>query len=112
MVRLTDNEIMERLQSVAMGCGIKLTYTHKVFFVRLLVYASGYGETCPEGIRISLSVNELSECLSISKRMVIQSLRVFSDCGILLRYKGENTFPRSADVTVLKKEFYERRKND
>lgn len=112
MSRLTDNTIMLRLQSTAVSRGIKITYTQKLFYIRLLVYASKHGESCPEGFKISMSVDELSDCLSISKRMVIQSLRVLSDCGILLRYKGERSFPRSADVTILKKEFYERSDSD
>lgn len=109
MVRLTDNEIFERLQSTAGDCNIRLTYTHKLFYIRLLEYAITHGASCLEGLKISLSVNEMSSCLSISKRMVIQSLRVFSDCGILLRYR-RNTFPANACVTILKQEFYERSK--
>lgn len=108
MVKLTDNEIMERLQGEALGKGIKLTYTQKLFFVRLLRYGLEQGNVCPDGISVSLSVNDMTHQLSISKRMVIQSLRVLSDCGILLRYKGEKSFPRGADTTVIKSEFYER----
>lgn len=115
MVRLTDNEIFERLQSTAGKCGIRLTYTHKLFYLRLLEYASMYGSVRPEGLEISLSVNEMSSCLSITKRMVIQSLRAFVDCGVLLRYSSlssamtnkQNTFPAKC-VTILKREFYER----
>jgi len=106
MARMTDNEIFERLQSTAGDYGIRLTYTHKLFYVRLLAYASEHGEVCPEGLKVSLSVNEMSTCLSITKRMVEQSLRAFSDSGILLR-NIKKSFPRSCD-TVLKKEFYER----
>jgi hypothetical protein len=107
MVRLTDNEIFEKLQSTAGNCKIRLTYTQKLFYIRLLEYADKYGTSCPEGLKISLSVNEMSSCLSITKRMVIQSLRVFIDCGVLLRYR-RNTFPANACVTILKHEFYEK----
>lgn len=108
MGNLTDNEIMEQLQSEALGKGVKLTYTQKLFYVRLLRYGLEHGILCPDGISVSLSVNELTRQLSISKRMVIQSLRILCDCGILLRYKGERSFPRGSDTTILKKEFYER----
>lgn len=109
MAILTDNEIMVLLQKEALTYGVKLTYTQKVFYLRLLMYAMSEGEPCSEGLKVSLSVNDMSSCLSISKRMVVNSLRVLSDCGILLRYKGENTFPRSSDVTVMKKQFFERK---
>ena len=105
----TDIEIMERLQTKALSCGVWLTYTQKVFFLRLVSYAADKGQPCSEGLRVSLSVNEMPSFLNISKRMVIQSLRVLSDCGILLRYNGM-TFPRSV-FTIVKKKFYERSKN-
>lgn len=108
MENFADNEIMEQLQSEALSKGVKLTYTQKLFYVRLLRYGLEYGNVCPEGISVSLSVDELTSQLSISKRMVIQSLRVLCDCGILLRYKGEKSFPRVSNTTVLKREFYER----
>lgn len=108
MEKVTDIEIMERLQTKALSYGVRLTYTQKLFFLRMVAYAADNGKTCPEGLRISLSVNEMASVLDISKRMVIQSLRVLSDCGILLRYNGM-TYPRSV-FTIIKKEFYERSK--
>lgn len=102
----TNNEIMERLQASALAYGICLTYTQKAFYLRLIAYAADNGESCTEGLKISLSVNEMATFLNISKRMVIQCLRIFTDCGILFRYNGM-TFPRSV-ITIIKKEFYER----
>lgn len=104
----TDIEIMERLQTKALSYGVRLTYTQKIFFLRLVVFAADKGEPCPEGLCVSLSVNEMASFLDISKRMVIQSLRILSDCGILLRYNGM-TFPRSV-LTIIRIEFYERSK--
>lgn len=117
MVRLTDIEIMELLQHTAENCGIRLTYMQKIFYIRLLAYALKHGEVCPEGLKISLSVNEMSVCLSLSKRMVIKCLRLLVDCGVILRYSSldsattskQNTFPAKC-ITVLKREFYERSK--
>jgi len=103
-----DNEIMERLQTTALSYGVRLTYTQKLFYLRLVSYAADKGEPCPEGLKVSLSVIEMAFFLDVSKRMIIQSLRIFSDCGILLRYNGM-TFPRSV-MTIIKKEFYERSK--
>ena len=108
MVMATDIEIMERLQSRAVTCGERLTYTHKLFYMRLLYFAARQDSdtSCPEGLKVSLTVNEMASVLNITKRMVVQSLGILSDCGILLRYNGM-TFPRSS-VTIIKKEFYER----
>lgn len=104
----TDIEIMERLQSRAVTCGKRLTYTHKLFYMRLLNYAAGEKALCPEGLKVSLTVSEMTSVLNITKRMVVQALKNLSDCGILLRYKGEKSFPPNADITIIKKEFYER----
>lgn len=110
MNRATDLEIMERLQSKAASCGTHLTYTQMLFFLRLVTYADSQEDSiCPEGLCVSLSVNELVSTLHVTKRMVSQSLRILSDCGILLRHKGEkNSFPPVPSTTILRKEFYER----
>lgn len=108
MARKTDNEIMEAMQSTAASKGVTLTYTHKLFFLKLLAYASKYGETCPEGVKIFMSVQDLSEYLSISRRMVAQSLKLLTECDIIQRHKGKNSFPRSTNTTILKKEYYEK----
>lgn len=104
----TDNEIIENLQSTAANKGVNLTYTHKLFFLKLLNYACKYGYVCPEGIKVFMSVADLSKYLSVSRRMVSQSLKVFTDCDIILRCEGEKTFPRSTNITILKKEYYEK----
>lgn len=102
----TENNIMERLQKSAVSHGLRLTYTQQTFYLRLVSYAIEKGELCPEGLKLSLSINDMVSSLNISKRMVIKSLKNLSDCGILFRYNGM-TFPRSM-TTVIKKEFYER----
>ena len=104
-MRATDMEIMERLQSRASACGIRLTFTHKVFFLRLVDYAISVNDVVGDGLRISLSEDDMAATFAISKRMVTQSLRVLCDCGILLRYTG------LVFTTVAKKEFFERRDN-
>lgn len=98
-------DIMERLQSRASACGIRLTLTHKVFFLRLVDYAISVNDVVGDGLRFSLSEDDMAATFAISKRMVTQSLRVLCDCGILLRYKG------MVFTTVAKKEFFERRDN-
>lgn len=106
----TENELIEDLQYAAASKGINLTYTHKLFFLKLLDYARENGDYCPEGIKILMSIEDLSKCLSISSRMVSQSLKIFKDCGIILRCENKKTFPRSTNVTILKKEYYEKEK--
>lgn len=103
----TDYEIMECLQTTAKDKGIKLTYTHELFFLRLLEYGKTEGVKCPEGIKVVLSVNEMSERLSISQRMVVSSLRTLSSCGAILRQRDIKTFPQSKSATILKNIFYE-----
>lgn len=103
----TDNEIIETIQAAAGEKGINLTYTHKLFFVKLLTYACKYGQNCPEGIMVIMPIKDLAEHLSISSRMVSQSLKVLCDCGIIMRYMGEKSFPRGISRTIIKKEYYE-----
>lgn len=107
-MRQNDNEIMKCLQDAAKKCGLRLTYTNELFFLRLLEFAQAQGENCPEGIKVVLSINEMSERLSISKRMVISSLRNLIRCGAIIRRREKNTFPQSKSATILKKQFYER----
>lgn len=104
-MRATDLEIMERLQSRANDCGKRMTFTHKIFFLRLVDYAISINDAVRDGLRVSLSEDEMAASFDISKRMVTQSLRVLNDCGILLRYKG------LIFTTVAKKDFFERREN-
>ena len=104
-MRATDLKIMEHLQSRANDYGIRLTFTHKVFFLRLVDYAISVNDVVEDGLRISLSEDDMAATFDISKRMVTQSLRVLCDCGILLRYKG------MVFTTVVKKDFFERRDN-
>lgn len=109
--RMTDFEIMERLQDAASGCDAKLTYAHKLFFLKLLAYADGRGESCvgcTEGIRFSMSVREFSDRLSVPQRTVMQALRALEDCGIILRRAGRKAFPRGRSITVIKKGYYEK----
>jgi len=106
-MRATDLEIMERLQLRANDCGKRITFTHKLFFFRLVDYAISENNVAGDGLRVSLSEDEMASTFDISKRMVTQSLRVLSDCGILLRYRGA----KKIFTTVAKKEFFERSEN-
>lgn len=106
-MRKTDNEIIETLQAAAAKKGVKLTYTHKLFFVKLLTYACKYGQNCPEGIMVLMPIDDLAAYLSISTRMVSQSLKVLRDCDIIIRCRGEKKFPRGISRTIIKKEYYE-----
>lgn len=107
LVNKTENEIIGLLQAAANEKGINLTYTHKLFFIKLLGYAQKYGEHCPEGIMVRVSGQDLAKYLSISRRMVAQSLNAFVSCDVILRREGEKTFPRSTNATIIRKEYYE-----
>lgn len=107
MKRQNDCEIMECLQAAAKDKGVNLTYANELFFLRLLEYGQAEGENCQKGIKVVLSVGDMSDRLSISKRTVISSLHNLSICGAIFRHKEKNTFPRSKSITIINKLFYE-----
>lgn len=107
-VRATENEILSSLTKEASSKGVVLTYTHKLFFLRLLDYAEKAGENTENGLSVTLSVQGLSEALKIPLRTAIQSLNRLTACGALIRTEGEKTFPRSPSITVVCRKFYEK----
>lgn len=84
-----------------------LTYTHKLFFLRLLNMAVSKGYDTQNGLAVDVSVQELSQVLNIPMRSTIQSLNRLSACGAIGRVAGEKTFPRSTTITTIEKSMYE-----
>jgi len=107
-VRATDIEILSRLMKLANGKGVALTYAHKLFFLRLLDYASKTGGQSECGLTVTLSVEGLSKALEIPLRTTIQSLNRLTACGALQRKGGEKTFPRSPAITSIPMILYEK----
>ena len=108
MVRATENEILVCLNRIATGQGVVLTHAHKLFFLRLLECADKYGQQSLYGLSVTLSVQELSVQLAIPLRTATQSLNRLVSCGALERQDGEKTFPRSATITTIPKNIYEK----
>lgn len=106
----TENEILSRLTKESNKKGVVLTYTHKLFFLRLLKYAGVAGESLDDGFSLSLSVKELSEVLEIPFRTTVQCLNRLSACGAIQRTEAIKTFPRSPSKTLVCKNFYEKEK--
>ena len=103
----TDEIILIKLNKVARQKGVKLTLTHKLFYLKLVKYAVDNGEWLPDRYIIEKPEKELSEILGISFRMVTQSLQVLTKCGVIDRVKGERSFPRTPNKTVIYKELFE-----
>lgn len=110
-VRASENEILARLVKSSNEKGVVLTYTHKLFFLRLLNLAEQTERGVNNELTVDLSVQELSEALHIPLRTTIQSLNRLSACGALKRTEGKKTFPRSPTITTVLKEFYIKENN-
>jgi len=81
MALLPENDILLRLNAAAKTAGVRLSYSNKIFFLRLLDAAE-----CRNGIyRTFLTVNEFSESFNMPKRTVVDSLRRLSACNAIVR---------------------------
>jgi len=104
--KASEKEIFSRLARAAEAEGIVLTYTNKLFFLRLLNFAE-QAEYDEDGeLTVDLSVQGLSEALRIPLRTSIQSLSRLTACGALCRIEGKKTFPRSSTITTINKIYY------
>lgn len=104
---VTDAEILERLNLAAKETGVVLTYTHKLFFLRLLNFCASEGREINNGLEVTKSTKQLSVALDISPRAVTQSLKRLLDCGAIQRHAGEKPFPSCyAYVTTINSKFY------
>lgn len=104
--KLTEKELLFMLSAEAEKSGVNLTYTHRIFFLRLLEYAERNGVEEADGFRVALSVAELSRVLDISLRTTTQSLNRLAACGALQRITERKTYPRSPTVTFIEKKYF------
>lgn len=101
---MTIEEMMLiKLNKIAREKGHKLTYTHKMFYIRLVKFAKENGEERDDCYVVEKTERELSEILDISPRMVSQSFKVLSECNVINRIKGERSFPRKNSKTIIYK---------
>lgn len=101
--KVTESEIIERLNDIALGKKIKLTYTNKLFFLNLLEIANIYGFKTQDGLEIELSNNQLAACMNISPSIVSQSIRKLKKCGVIIRKTGRKSF--SPYITIIKNDW-------
>jgi hypothetical protein len=98
-----EAQVLAKLTAYALANGYHFTFTHKRFFLSLLEYALSNGEETGDGLRVCLSEADMSVKFSISLRMVIQSLKVFSESGILLRQENDiKAFPWKPYYTIIR----------
>lgn len=102
----TINDILSRVQEAARENGVSLTYTNTKVFLSLLDYAEDHIDDAVrdiKGVRFHATTLELARHCSISPRIVTESLRKFSECGII---KYTTKRPRPSVITIYK-HFYE-----
>jgi|GEM_PF-3214908 len=107
MDKATDFEIFMKLNTAAKRTDVKLTYTNKLFFIRLLNLCTLEGEETKEGYKIRMSALELADKLDISSKMVIKSVDTLVACGAVKRYVTNKKLQESYD-TILTPQFYEK----
>lgn len=105
---MSEKQVMERIAAYAQEQGVKLSYTHKLFYLNLLRYAKKHRARTDTGdYYVCLSTRDMSGIFHISFRMVTQSLKILSESGILLRQENKDkAFPREPSITILLKQFF------
>lgn len=100
------NDILTRVQAAAKQNGVNLTYTNNKVYLALLNYAKDKNDEVingAKGIRFHVTTHEFAKYCSVSPRIVTESLRKFSDCGVI-KYTTNRPYP---SVVTLYKYFYE-----
>lgn len=108
-VEATEREILSRLTKMASEKNVNLTYSHKLFFLRLLEYADAQDNDTPEGLTVYLSVKDLAKTLNVPFRTTIQCINRLTTCGAIRRYNELVGWGRSPSETVINKSIYEKR---
>ena len=106
---LPEAEILIRLNEAAQKADVILTYTHKLFFMRLLNYIIDNG--C-KNYTITFSITELSKTLNQPTRTIVQCLSRLTACGAIIREPASDLlFPNKpyyrAYTTTINKDFIE-----
>ena len=103
MKRITNNDLFKRLQKAANDHEVTLTYSSKIFYIRILDYALTHGKDLDEGISVDLSVKKMAEMADISDRMAEKALKSLSESGVILRNKVSTRLA----FTIFVRSFYE-----
>lgn len=104
--KVAESEIFLRLTQAARETNVGLTYTNKVFFLRLLKLAKRSGEENEAGISVALSVQKMASIIDMPAQTIMQSLNRLADCGAVIRVNGGSR--RIAAKTILARRFFEK----
>lgn len=102
MERLSNNDLFKLLQKTAIEHNVTLTYSSKIFYIRILDYAITHGEDTESGKEIDLSVSKMAELSNLSNRMAEKALKALSESGVILR----NNLSTRKVFTVFLRSFY------
>ena len=103
MKRISNNDLFKRLQKAASEHGVTLSYSAKLFYIRILDYALTHGEETEDGLLINLPVLKMGEMAELSGRMAEKALKSLSESGVILR----NKISTRLATTVFVRSFYE-----
>ena len=103
MKRISNNDLFKRLQKAASEHDVTLSYSAKLFYIRILDYALTHGEDTEDGMSIDLPVKKMAEMAELSDRMAEKALKFLSESGVILR----NKISTRLAITVFVRSFYE-----
>lgn len=98
---LPDDEILMHLNNAADTARIRLSYTHKIFFLRLLniMTDDGTGQYI-----VKQTINEMATSLQIPARTITDCLAKLTACGALSNISGKKT--RRAQIRLINKNIF------
>lgn len=104
--RASVNDILIRIQAVASKKEVKLTYTNKMVYLKLIDFAEENSTMdFPVWIRCQIKTIELARYCSVSPRIITETLRRLHQCGII-KYTVKHPYP---SVIQLYKTYYEKK---
>ncbi|MCL2321823.1 MAG: hypothetical protein FWC47_06930 [Oscillospiraceae bacterium] len=101
---LTETEILLRLNKTAKEKNINLTYSQKLFFLRLLNYMVS---NKLEDYTITMAIENMAKTLNFSKSTVAVGLIRLEACGAIMRMVGASQFQRKPYTIILNNKIIE-----
>lgn len=103
--KMSINDIMMTVQTVANENGEELSYTNKMTYLKMIEYAEKYSaKDCPVWISFEVTTVGFAKYCQVSQRMVTETLRKLDACGVL-RYRVKHPHP---SIVTLYKKYYEK----
>jgi len=96
-MRFSEAEIVKRLTEAAAAAGCKLTYSHKMFFLRLLDFA----EQDSQGYYVQRTVSDIAKVCRLAERTVSDSLKQLAAAGaVRTETRGKPSLRRIDDSFI------------